>query len=61
MNKKVKTALTLAIYMAVTIGIYYVIGRLMKQPFTDLHLLYAALIGCVAYLPRFIADRKSKK
>lgn len=47
------------VYMAVTTGIYYGVCLLMHRPFTELHLLYAALIGCVAYLPRFVAERKT--
>lgn len=61
MNKKVKTFLVLALYMAVTVGIYYGVCCAMHRPFTELHLLYGALIGCVAYLPRFVADRKAAK
>lgn len=58
MNKKVKIFLVLALYMAVTVGIYYGVCYAMDLPFTELHLLYGALIGCVAYLPRFVAGRK---
>ena len=48
------------VYIGVTIGIYYVICILMHKPFTELHYLYAALIGCIAYLPQFIAEKKKK-
>ena len=55
MKKRIKRVLILLAYIGVTIGIYYVICMLMHKPFTELHYLYAALIGCIAYLPQFIA------
>ena len=48
-------------YIVVTTGLYYGICYLRHIPFTELHLLYGALIACVAYLPRFIAERKADK
>ena len=48
------------VYIKVTIGIYYVVCLSMHKPFTELHYLYGALIGCIAYLPQFIAERKKK-
>lgn len=52
MKNKLKTAFTLLVYIAVTVGIYALICHLNHQPFDDLRILYAVLIGCVAYLPR---------
>ena len=60
MKSKIKRAVLLLVYIGVTTGIYYVICLLMHRPFTELHFLYGALIGCVAYLPQFIAERKKK-
>ena len=60
MKKRIKRVLILLAYIGVTIGIYYVICMLMHKPFIELHYLYAALIGCIAYLPQFIAEKKKK-
>ena len=60
MKKRLKRVITLLIYIGVTIGIYYVDCLSMHKPFTELHYLYGALIGCIAYLPQFIAERKKK-
>ena len=60
MKKRIKRVLILLAYIGVTIGIYYVICILMHKPFTELHYLYEALIGCIAYLPQFIAEKKKK-
>ena len=57
MKNKLKTAFTLLVYIAVTVGIY----ALICHPFDDLRILYAVLIGCVAYLPRHLMVRKSRK
>ena len=54
MKNKLKTAFTLLVYIAVTVGIYALICHLNHQPFDDLRILYAVLIGCVAYLPRHL-------
>ena len=61
MKNKLKTAFTLLVYIAVTVGIYVLICHLNHQPFDDLRILYAVLIGCVAYLPRHLMVRKSRK
>ena len=61
MKNKLKTAFTLLVYIAVTVGIYALICHLNHQPFDDLRILYAVLIGCVAYLPRHLMVRKSRK
>lgn len=61
MKKKLKTAVVLLLYIGVTMGLYALVCRLMDQPFDDLKLVYAALIGCVAYLPRFIAEKRARK
>lgn len=62
MKKKLKTAGILLLYIALTVGLYALICYFIKRPFDDLQLVYAILIGCVAYLPRFIAEkRKSAK
>ena len=60
LNKKLKTLLVLALYIGFTIAIYAIVCHFLKIEFQDIHLLYAILIGCLAYLPRFIADRKKK-
>ncbi|WP_455586090.1 hypothetical protein [Bacteroides sp.] len=60
MKKRLKRVVTLLIYIGVTIALYYGVCLLMHRPFTELHYLYGALIGCVAYLPQFIAERKKK-
>ena len=60
MKKRIKRVLILLAYIGVTIGIYYVICILMHKPFTELHYLYAALIGCIAYLPQIVAEKKKK-
>ncbi len=61
MKRPLKNALILAIYIGVTVGLYYLICRLNNREFSQLHLLYAALVGCLAYLPRFIDQWKSRK
>ena len=48
MKKRLKRVITLLIYIGVTIGIYYVVCLSMHKPFTELHYLYGALIGCIA-------------
>ena len=61
MNQRLKTIFWLALYIGVTVGIYALVAHfIMKIEFQDIHLLYAILIGCIAYLPRFIMDRKRK-
>ncbi len=61
MKKPLRTALELVVYIGITMGLYYLICLAIRRPFTELHLLYAALIGCIAYMPRFINQRKSRK
>lgn len=58
MKKKLKTAGILLLYIALTVGLYALICHFMKLPFGELQIVYAALIGCVAYLPRFIAEKR---
>lgn len=60
-NNKLRTLFVLALYIGFTIAIYAIVCHFLKIEFHDLHLLYAVLVGCVAYLPRFIAEKKSKK
>ena len=71
-NNKLRTLFVLALYIGFTIAIYAIVCHFLKIEFQDLHdnrishqrgihLLYAVLVGCVAYLPRFIAEKKSKK
>ena len=38
-----------------------IVCHFLKIEFQDIHLLYAVLVGCIAYLPKFIADKKRKK
>lgn len=61
LNKKMRRALTLLLYIGLTIGIYTIVCHFTHRPFNDLHLLYAVLIGCLAYLPRFIVERKTEQ
>ena len=61
MKNKLKTAIILLVYIAVTVGIYAFICYLNHQPFDDLRILYAVLIGCVASLPRHLMIRKLRK
>ena len=61
MNKKLKTSFILIAYIGITIGLYALICHFIKRPFDDLHFVYAALIGCLAYLPRFIAQQRKEK
>lgn len=60
MKKKLKTAAILLLYIGLTVGLYALICHFMKRPFHDLEFVYAVLIGCIAYLPRFIAEKKAK-
>lgn len=59
-NQKLKTLFVLALYVGITIGVYAIACHFMHIEFQDIHLLYAILIGCIAYLPRFIAERRRK-
>lgn len=59
LNKKVRTLFALALYIGFTIA-NAIVCHFIHREFQDIHLLYAILIGCLAYLPRFIADRKKK-
>lgn len=61
MKKKLKTAAILLLYIGLTVGLYALICHFMKRPFDDLQFVYAVLIGCIAYLPRFIAEKKAQK
>lgn len=58
LNKKLKTLLVLALYVGFTIAIYAIFCHFIDKPFQEIHLLYATLIGCIAYLPVFIAEKK---
>ncbi|WP_303015053.1 hypothetical protein [uncultured Bacteroides sp.] len=60
LNKKLKTLFVLALYVGFTIAAYAIACHFMKIEFQEIHLLYAILVGCIAYLPRFIAERKKK-
>lgn len=60
-SRKVINAFVLALYIGFTIGIYAIVCHFTNRPFQDLHLLYAALIGCIAYLPRFISEKKKNR
>lgn len=59
-SSKLKTVFTLALYVGLTIAIYAIVCHFIHREFQDIHLLYAVLIGCIAYLPKFIADKKRK-
>lgn len=59
--EKLKTALILIAYIGVTIGLYALICHFNHRPFGDIEFVYAALIGCIAYFPRFLARKKSQK
>lgn len=61
LSEKVRRTFTLALYIGFTIAIYSIFCHFMKREFQEIHLLYATLVGCIAYLPRFIADRKKAK
>ena len=61
MKSKLQNLLILLIYIGITVGIYYVIILFKQQEFSELHLLYAMLIGCLAYLPRFILKRRQRR
>ena len=61
LNKKVQRFFVLCLYCGFTIAIYAIVCHFTKREFQEIHLLYAILIGCIAYLPRFIADRKKEK
>ena len=60
LNKKLKTLLVLALYIGFTIAIYAIVCHFIDKPFQEIHLLYAVWIGCIAYLPVFIAEKKKK-
>lgn len=60
-NKKVRRAFTLALYIGFTVAAYAITAHFMHLEFQDIHFLYAVLIGCVAYLPRHILERKQNK
>ena len=61
MKKKLKTAGILLLYIGLTVGLYASICYFIKRPFDDLQFVYAVLIGCVAYLPRFIAEKRKPR
>lgn len=61
LNKKLKTLFVLAMYVGFTIAIYAIVCHFRHIEFQEIHLLYAILVGCVAYLPVFIAGKKKKK
>lgn len=56
-NKRLRTIFVLALYVGFTIALYAIACHFMDIEFQDIHLLYAVLIGCIAYLPRFIVDK----
>lgn len=56
-NKRLRTIFVLALYVGFTIALYAIACQFMDIEFQDIHLLYAVLIGCIAYLPRFIVDK----
>ncbi|MDR0940531.1 MAG: hypothetical protein LBN29_14495 [Mediterranea sp.] len=58
-DRRVRAAFTLMLYILATMGIYFIACHFIHRPFTDLELLYSALVGCVAYLPRFIARQRA--
>ena len=58
LNNKLKTIFVLALYIGFTIAIYAIVCHFLKIEFQDIHLLYAVLVGCIAYLPKFIAEEK---
>ena len=60
LNKKLKTLLVLALYIGFTIAIYAIVCHFIDKKSQDRHLQYAVLIGCIAYLPVFIAEKKKK-
>lgn len=60
LNKKVRTLFVLALYVGFTIAIYAIVCHFLHKPFQEIHLLYAVLVGCIAYLPVFIAGKKKK-
>lgn len=61
LNKKVRRIFVLSLYIGFTIAIYAIICRATNREFQDIHLLYATLIGCIAYLPQFIAEKKQSR
>ena len=61
MKSKLQNFLILLLYIGITVGCYYVILLFRHQDFSELHLLYAMLIGCLAYLPRFILKRRQRR
>ena len=61
LNNKLKTIFVLALYIGFTIAIYAIVCHFLNIEFQDILLLFAVLVGCIAYLPKFIADKKRKK
>ena len=61
LNNKLKTIFVLALYIGFTIAIYAIVCHFLKIEFQDIHLLYAVLVGCIANINKFIADKKRKK
>lgn len=61
MKKKLKMVVILLIYVGVTVGLYALICYFIDRPFDELEFLYGVLVGCVAYLPRFIVVHESEK
>lgn len=60
-HKKLKRAFVLCLYIGFTIAIYSIVCHFTHREFEYIHLLYATLIGCVAYLPRFIVEKKQSR
>ena len=61
LNKKIRRAFTLGLYIGFTVAIYAIVCHFTKREFQEIHFLYAVLIGCIAYLPKFITERKKDK
>lgn len=59
-SKKLRMLFVLVLYVGFTIAAYAIACHFMKIEFQEIHLLYAILVGCIAYLPRFILEKKKK-
>ena len=60
LNKKLKTLLVLALYVGFTIAIYAIVCHFIDKPFQEIHLLYAVLIGCIAYFAGVYCGEKEE-
>ena len=61
LNKKLKTLLVLALYIGFTIAIYAIVCHFIDKPFQEIHLLYAVLIGCIAYFRSLLRRKRRSK